>query len=85
MSRKVKRSRRLVPIWRAPFAPTRHGCAMTSGSDSEPTSTRPHSNRLRPTIEPKTPTTGARAALAANTRRHRLDRNPKNEPTSQPA
>ena len=85
MSRKVRRSRRLAPIWGDPLAPVRNRCAMTSGSDSEPTLYRHHSNRLRSTIAPKTPTTRARAALAADTHRPPLDRIPKSDPTSQAA
>ena len=85
MSRNLKRSRRLAPIWPAPPAPLRNGSDMTSGSASGPTSYRHHSNRLRSTVAPKTPTTRAAAAHDADTHRPPLDRIPKNEPTSQAA
>jgi hypothetical protein len=68
-----------------PLAPIRNRCAMTSGSDSGPTSYRHHSNRPQSTVAPKTPTTGARAPLAADKHQRTLDRIPKNEPTSQAA
>jgi hypothetical protein len=82
MNRKVKRSPRLTPIWGAPLAPARNGCAMTSGSVSGPTLCRRHSNRLRSTVAPKSPTTRARAALTTDTHPRALDRIPKDEPTS---
>jgi hypothetical protein len=85
MNDKAKRSRRQAPIWGAPLAPIRNGCAMTSGSASGPTSCRHLPNRLRSTIASKTPTNRAPASLAANTHRRPFDRIPKDDPPSQAA
>ena len=85
MTDRERRSRLQALIWGARFAPERNGCAKTSGSAAAPTSSRRLRNRLQSTIALKTPTSGARAAHAANTHRHRLDRIPKNEPMSQTA
>lgn len=85
MSRQVKRSPRLAPIWGAPFAPARNGCAMTSGYDSEPTLCHRLPSRFRSPIAHKTPTTRAHATLAADTHPRTPDRISKNEPTSQAA
>ena len=85
MNRKVKRSPRLASIWGAPLTPGRNGCAMTPSSDSSPTLCRRLPSCFRSTVAPKSPTTRARAALAAHTHQRALDRIPKNEPTSQAA
>jgi hypothetical protein len=85
MNRKVKRSPRLSPIWRASLAPARNGCAMTPGSDSGPTFCRRLLNRFRSTIAPKTPTARVRATLAADTHQRPLNRIPKDDPASQAA
>jgi hypothetical protein len=85
MIRKVKQSRRLAPIWDAPLAPPRNGCAKTSGSTTGPTPCRRLLNRSRSMIASNTTTTGARAALAADAHRYPLDRIPKSEPASQAA
>jgi hypothetical protein len=85
MSRKAKRLRGLAPIWGDPLVPARNRCALTSGSDSEPTLCHRLPSRFRSTIAPKTPTTRARAPLAADTHQRALDRIPKNDPPSQAA
>lgn len=85
MNRKMNRSRRLAPTWRAPLAPARHGCAKMSSSASGSTPCRRLPGPFRSTIAPKTPTTHARAVPAADTHQRALDRIPKNEHASQAA